>query len=182
MSDAAVDLARPIRPVGPSGPPLMPPPSPNPPTSEQFASTLQTLRPMQLPGFEPVERRTMIVGRGVSLSGDIRLCDRLIVGGNLEASIHECRELEVLSSGVFRGNATVATAEIRGSFEGDLVVRSRLVIRSGAHVSGSLTYGDLEIESGAEVAGILMPDKRRSTNFLPPAFATRPLEPSNRSD
>ena len=93
--------------------------------------------------------------------------------GNVEASLHECRELEISNQGVFQGNAAVAVAEIRGRFEGDLVVRKRLVIRSTGRISGSITYGEIEIESGAEVAGILMPGKENGMKLLLPAFAKR---------
>jgi cytoskeletal protein CcmA (bactofilin family) len=162
MSDPAVDLSLRDKPVETSRPALMPP-------------RLADLRPTSTSGRPTghAERRTMIVGAEVSLSGDITFCDRLVVAGNVEASLHECNELEISTHGVFKGNAIVATAKINGRFEGDLVVRKRLVIRAPAHVSGSITYGDIEIESGAMVAGILMPENKRGTSSLPPAFATR---------
>ena len=116
----------------------------------------------------------MIVGGQVSLTGEISFCDRLVVAGNVEASLHEARELEIARDGVFKGNATVRTAEIRGRFEGDLVVRGRLVMRSTGRFSGSLTYNELEIEPGAEVSGILMLEKKNGTDWLPPAFAQFP--------
>jgi cytoskeletal protein CcmA (bactofilin family) len=53
----------------------------------------------------------MIVGREVLLSADITFCDRLVIAGNVEASLHECRELEISGTGVFKGNAKVANAE-----------------------------------------------------------------------
>jgi cytoskeletal protein CcmA (bactofilin family) len=112
----------------------------------------------------------LIVGRNVSVSGEIKFCDRLVVAGNVEASLHECRELEISNQGVFQGNAVVAVAEIRGRFEGDLVVRKHLVIRSTGRISGSIIYGEIEIESGAEVAGILMPGKENGMKLLLPAL------------
>jgi cytoskeletal protein CcmA (bactofilin family) len=116
----------------------------------------------------------MIVGREVSLSAEIGFCDRLVIDGNAEASLHECRELEISGTGLFKGNAKVANAEISGRFEGDLVVRKRLVIRASAQVSGSITYGELEIECGAKVTGILMHESNKATLLLPqPAFSER---------
>ena len=115
----------------------------------------------------------MVIGAYVSVSAEISFCDRLIVAGSLEASLHECRELEIVAGGSFKGNATVASAEIKGRFEGVLVARKGIVIHSTACVSGSITYGELEIENGAQVAGILMPDQKADKNSLPPAFAIR---------
>jgi cytoskeletal protein CcmA (bactofilin family) len=115
----------------------------------------------------------MLVGAGVSVSAEISFCDRLIIAGNLEASLHECRDLEIAAGGSFKGNATVAAAEIKGRFYGDLVTHKRVIIHPSAHVSGSITYGEIEIMSGAQVAGILMPDSKAGTTSMPPAFARR---------
>jgi cytoskeletal protein CcmA (bactofilin family) len=103
----------------------------------------------------PREPRSMIVGRDIVLSGDIRSCNRLVVEGTLEATLHDCRDIEIAESGLFRGNAAIEQAEIRGQFEGELVVRNRLVIRATGHVSGTVTYGEIEIERGGKVSGVI---------------------------
>jgi cytoskeletal protein CcmA (bactofilin family) len=116
----------------------------------------------------------MVVGGGVSLSAEISFCDRLVIKGNVEASLHECRELEISTTGLFKGNAKVMNAEISGRFEGDLFVRKRLIIRASGYVAGSITYEELEIECGGRVTGILMHESKSSTSLLPqPAFAKR---------
>src|SRR3954469_18344808 len=92
------------------------------------------------PRTDPAEPRTMIVGRGISLSGDIRSCNRLVVEGSLEATLHDCREMDISETGHFKGNASIEKAEIRGQFEGELVVSKRLLIRATGHVSGTMTY------------------------------------------
>ena len=178
MSDPAVDLSLPIKPVGPSRPPLMPPRLATVTRAEGDEIDHETSRPdtnarLGTSSYQS-ERRSMIVGGQVSLTGEISFCDRLVVAGNVEASLHEARELEIARDGVFKGNATVRTAEIRGRFEGDLVVRGRLVMRSTGRFSGSLTYNELEIEPGAELSGILMLAKKNGTDWLPPAFAPIP--------
>ena len=176
MSDRAVDLSVPVKPVGSFGPPSMPLRVAEQTTSEKRTQLIEVLRLGPALRCDQVEPRTLIVGGGVSLCGDINFCDRLVVAGDLEASVHECRELEISPKGTFRGNGTVATADIAGQFEGDLVARKRLVVRSTGHVSGSITYGEIEIEAGAEVTGILMHERKTGTRFLPPAFAIRPQD------
>ena len=54
-----------------------------------------------------------------------------------------------------RGNATVETAEINGTFDGDLSVENRLFIRSKGRVTGTIRYGELEIERGGHISGTL---------------------------
>jgi cytoskeletal protein CcmA (bactofilin family) len=177
MSDAAVDLSIPVKPVEPSGPPLMPALPVELSSPAASVVTLETPFRHPLPGSglnaDQVERRTMLVGAHVSVSVEISFCDRLIVEGSVEASLNECRELEIAAGGSFHGNATVAIAEIKGRFDGDLVARKRLIIHPNAYVSGSITYGEIEIKSGAQVAGILMPAKKADTGSLAPAFAIR---------
>lgn len=171
MSDPAVDLSLPTKPVGPLRPPLMPAGLNDRGVSDQIEVPYSKASWRSTPRSDQVERRTMVVGGNVAVTGEINFCDRLVVAGNLEASLHECRELEISTQGSFKGNAAVATAEIRGRFEGDLVVRKRLVIRGTGRLSGSITYGEIEIERGAKVAGILMPAKEEGTTLLPPALA-----------
>ena len=110
---------------------------------------------LSAPWTEQAERRTMIVGREISLSGDIRSCNRLVVEGSVQATLHDCREMEIAESGLFKGNASIAQAEVRGQFEGELVVTKRLLIRASGHVSGTITYGEIEIERGGKVSGVI---------------------------
>jgi cytoskeletal protein CcmA (bactofilin family) len=97
----------------------------------------------------------MIVGREIFLSGDIRSCNKLVVEGSVEATLHDCRDMEIAESGLFKGNAVIEHAEIRGQFEGELVVSKRLLIRSTGHVSGTISYGEIEIERGGKVSGVI---------------------------
>ena len=63
--------------------------------------------------------------------------------------------MEIAESGLFKGNAEIEQAEIRGQFEGELVVSKRLLIRATGHVSGTISYGEIEIERGGKVSGVI---------------------------
>ena len=95
----------------------------------------------------------MLVGREVALSGKITGCDRLLVEGKVEATLLECSAIDVAGPGTFNGTATVDHAEISGRFEGTLTVRKRLLIRASGQVSGTIRYGQLEVECGGKLAG-----------------------------
>ena len=101
----------------------------------------------------PTMTNQMLVGREVSLSGKITGCDRLQVEGKVEATLLECSTIDVAGPGVFNGTATVDHAEISGRFEGTLTVRKRLLIRASGQVSGTIRYGQLEVECGGKLAG-----------------------------
>ena len=102
-----------------------------------------------------VDRRTLIVGEGISLSGEVTSCDRLIVEGTIEAKLQKCQHVMIAETGVFNGHASTENADVRGRFEGELMVRKRLLIRTGGHVSGSVSYGEIEIESGGKITGVI---------------------------
>ena len=52
-----------------------------------------------------------------------------------------------------KGTAEIDNADVRGVFEGNLIVRKRLLIRAGGQVSGTIRYGQLEIELGGQICG-----------------------------
>jgi cytoskeletal protein CcmA (bactofilin family) len=99
------------------------------------------------------EMRKLTVGREISLTGEITSCERLIVEGNVEANLTNCREVELTETGLLKGTAAIEDADIRGRFEGTLTVRKRLLIRSTGKVSGTIRYGQLEIELGGQISG-----------------------------
>jgi cytoskeletal protein CcmA (bactofilin family) len=102
-----------------------------------------------------IDIRTLVIGRDMSLSGEITSCDRLIVEGSVEAELQNCKNLMISTTGVFKGSSSTENADVHGRFEGDLVVGNRLLIRAGGQVSGTITYGEIEIEAGGEISGEL---------------------------
>ncbi|MEP6145765.1 MAG: polymer-forming cytoskeletal protein, partial [Nisaea sp.] len=63
------------------------------------------------------------------------------------------RQLEVTESGHFKGKVVIDEAIIGGRFEGTLVVRDVLQIRSTGRVTGSVRFGQLEVELGGQIDG-----------------------------
>jgi cytoskeletal protein CcmA (bactofilin family) len=153
VAEKLEDLGIPIRPARQVTQPLVPARVTE--LTRPGAEADKTADSPSTPRANQAERRTMIVGREISLSGDIRSCNRLMVEGSVEASLHECREMEIAESGLFKGKASIEQAEVRGQFEGELVVSKRLLIRATGHVSGTITYGELEIERGGRVSGTM---------------------------
>jgi cytoskeletal protein CcmA (bactofilin family) len=107
-----------------------------------------------------VDGRTLVVGRGTSFSGDVSSCDRLIVEGSIDASLQNCQSMIIAENGLFRGNGSTVNADVRGRVEGDLVVHKRLLIRASGHVSGTINYGEIEIEAGGKISGAIQAHER----------------------
>jgi cytoskeletal protein CcmA (bactofilin family) len=105
----------------------------------------------------------MIVGPGVSVSGTISSCSRLILEGTIDAKLDDCQHVIVAQTGVFKGDVATDNADVHGRFEGDLVVRKRLLVRATGQVSGTLTYGEIEIERGGKISGAIRARESGST-------------------
>ena len=102
--------------------------------------------------------RTLIIGPGVSVKGEITSCNRLIVEGKIEAKLADCPNVIIKQGGVFHGESTTQEADIHGSFDGNLVVRGRLLVRGTGTVAGKVAYGEIEIERGGKISGQLSAD------------------------
>ena len=97
--------------------------------------------------------REVFLGPEIVLSGELKSCDTLIAEGIVDSSRIECRKFILGSTGSCKGEVQAESAVISGRFEGRLIVRSRLLIKSGGQVRGSVQYGQVEIEPGGELQG-----------------------------
>ena len=99
------------------------------------------------------EGSKLIVGPNIKLKGsEITDCEILVVEGRVEASMNS-RDIRIAEGGVFSGKAEIDVAEVRGTFEGDLTARKRLVIYATGKVTGVIRYGAMMIEEGGTLAG-----------------------------
>jgi cytoskeletal protein CcmA (bactofilin family) len=165
MADPTDDLGIPMKPARPPGPgagvpvrtPTIPPRSPDLVRSADIARVPEMPRRPGDSASQPrpndADLRKLIVGREITLSGEITSCDKLIVEGSVEANLTNCRDVDIAESGLFKGSASIEDAEIRGRFEGNLVVRKRLLIKASGRVSGTIRYGQIEIECGGQISG-----------------------------
>lgn len=101
------------------------------------------------------QQRRLIVGRDISLSGEIASCDVLVVEGNVAATLRDGRSIEIAESGLFKGSVEIDEADIGGHFVGDILVRGRLKVRATGRIDGSIKYGELEVEAGGRLIGKL---------------------------
>jgi cytoskeletal protein CcmA (bactofilin family) len=172
MPDFADELAIPakpaLRPTGMTGSPLGSTLFRSPVTGAARASSAEAVKPgdpykpmtepqrgstTPAPAKRDHETRKLIVGREIALSGEITSCDRLVVEGSVEANLANCRDIDIAESGLYKGSASIDEAEIRGRFEGTLNVRRRLLIRATGRVTGTVRYGQIEIECGGQISG-----------------------------
>ena len=98
------------------------------------------------------QHRTLTVGPGIRLKGEITDCDTLVVEGHVEVSA-KTKLIEIAETGTLIGDIEVETADVSGRFDGSLNANERLMIRSTGRVSGKIRYDIIEIESGGRISG-----------------------------
>jgi cytoskeletal protein CcmA (bactofilin family) len=105
------------------------------------------------PGRDPAERRTLVVGRGISVQGVVQDAERLVVEGTVEATMIQASELSVAPGGMFKGEVEVEDAEIAGTIDGTLTVKGSLIVRATGKVLGTARYRRLQVEDGGQITG-----------------------------
>ncbi len=138
-------------PSGPTGMPLAGGPTPG------ALPSAAAPRPGLMAGGRPVreaaERRTLVVGRGISVQGTVQDAERLVVEGTVEATMIQATELSVAPGGMFKGEIEVEDAEIAGTIDGTLTVRGSLTVRATGKVLGTARCRRLQVEDGGQITG-----------------------------
>jgi cytoskeletal protein CcmA (bactofilin family) len=99
------------------------------------------------------DRRTLVVGRGISVQGTISDAERLVVEGTVEASSLSAAELQIAQGGVLKGQVEVEDAEISGMMDGVLTVKGSLVLRGTGQIIGEARCRRLQVEDGGQLSG-----------------------------
>lgn len=158
-------------------------PIPSPQTMAPPTSSLRPIEPARAPAPPPApisrtDRRTLVVGRGISLSGTITDCERLLVEGTVEASLQNGSELSIASGGTFKGEIELDEADVTGTFDGAMTVRVALVVRATGKVLGNVRTRRLTVEEGGQISGriemISEPAAPAASSAAPAAASTPP--------
>ena len=138
--------------------PFAPVPAPAPGVPPVAPVPGAAARPVAVPppraaGRDAAERRTLVVGRGISLQGTVQDAERLVVEGTVEATMIHASELAIAPGGVFKGEVEVDEAEIAGTIDGTLTARHSLQVRASGKVLGTARCRRLQVEDGGQITG-----------------------------
>lgn len=167
-------------------PPFAPNPSSTvpsmPPAPNRAPGAMQPERSGAMPGI--AERRTLVVGRGISVQGTITDAERLVVEGTVEASMIHAAELSVIQGGVFKGEVEVEEAEIAGTIDGVVTARHSLIVRATGRVLGRARCRRLQVEDGGQITGQIemLSDSPAPSASSAPAPSPAPAAPASDLD
>jgi cytoskeletal protein CcmA (bactofilin family) len=142
--------------------------TPSPVASVAVPSSLSNAAAGSAPAKEESGAK-LTVGPNIKLKGvEITDCDTLVVEGTVEATM-DSRVIQIAEQGAFKGSANIDIAEIRGTFDGELTVRDKLVIFATGKVTGKVRYGKIVIEEGGQVSGEISSDTSAKLSSSKPA-------------
>jgi cytoskeletal protein CcmA (bactofilin family) len=127
--------------------------APAPPGAPPVTGQPRPGMPGRPPSHEPAERRTLVVGRGISVQGTVQDAERLVVEGTVEASMIHATELSISPGGVFKGEVEVEDAEVAGTIDGTLTARGNLIVRATGKLLGTARCRRLQVEDGGQISG-----------------------------
>jgi cytoskeletal protein CcmA (bactofilin family) len=132
--------------------------------------------PARAPGRDAADRRTLVVGRGISVQGTVQDAERLVVEGTVEASMIHATELAISQGGVFKGEVEVEDAEIAGTIDGTLTARGSLIVRATGRVLGTARCRRLQVEDGGQITGRIEMITDQVRTDLPPRTGAEAAE------
>lgn len=128
---------------------------------------------------DPSERRTLVVGRGISVQGVVQDAERLVVEGTVEATMIHATELAIAPGGMFKGEVEVEEAEIAGTIDGTLTARGSLIVRGSGKMLGTARCRRLQVEDGGQITGRIEMITDQSHSDLSPRQTAEPVVASS---
>lgn len=127
--------------------------------------------------------RTAIIGRGVSISGDVTAESNLRVEGRVEGrSIETDHDVEVGDSGKVVANVNGRNVRIAGEVTGDIVGTEKVLIGKSGRVQGNIVAPRVQLEDGALFRGSIDMNPPSETAGRKPAPAATPIDAGTRKE
>ena len=91
--------------------------------------------------------------QGTHVEGKIKTTNDIRIDGSIKGELNCEAKVIIGPSGKVNGTIRCKNAVIEGNFDGVLIVKELLNIRENAKVTGEVTYGKLNVQSGAVISG-----------------------------
>ena len=104
---------------------------------------------MDTPNTDAVNR----IVEGTTFEGNIRSMSNMRVDGTFQGDIVTKGRLVVGPKGTIKGNVSCANCDVEGSMEGTIEVAELMSMKRSAKVAGTIFYGQLSVEAGAQPVG-----------------------------
>lgn len=107
--------------------------------------------------------RVATIGVSVSIKGEIRGSEDILVDGQVEGRIDVPEHMLTIGPNArVQADINAKTVIVFGSVIGTVIAEEKVEIRKTASVEGSLTCGCLSVQEGATITGKIETTKRRA--------------------
>ena len=98
--------------------------------------------------------KTAMIGKGISISGDVRADSNLRVEGVVEGrGVQSAHDVEVAETGRVTANISAKVVRIAGEVSGDIAGSEKVVIARSGRVQGNIVAPRVQLEDGALFRG-----------------------------
>lgn len=130
----------------------------------KFARQLLNKTPTQAPVQQEIDDSSIyepevtmqpdfVLGEQTSVMGKIAFQGFAVIHGLFEGEFEGGRSLTVGPQGFVKADINVDEAEISGKVEGNITVKTRLVLRGHAEVRGNITAPRISVDEGVSIMG-----------------------------
>jgi len=123
-------------------------------------------QPNTPPRAETAPRQTAAIGASMTIKGEIRAREELLVDGEVEGSLESQSLLTVGPNGKVHANIKAREVIVFGSVRGNVEVAEKIAIRDQGSLVGDIKTAGISIDDGAYFKGsidIVRPDPKVTT-------------------
>lgn len=126
---------------------------------------------------ESTARGTAMIGKTITIKGDITGDENLVIEGRVDGTIHlKGNDLTVGQSGRVTANLTANVVRIDGEVNGDIVGVEKVVVTKTGKVQGNIVGPRVTLEDGAKFKGSIDMDPTGNERTAPrPVSAAKTL-------
>ena len=110
------------------------------------------------------QRIDTLIGAATRIIGDVQFSGGFHIDGHIKGNVDAPAEsgatLSISDTGVIEGSVAVPNVILNGMVKGDILAHDRVELGATARVMGSVYYGLIEMEMGAEINGKLVHEPR----------------------
>ena len=109
----------------------------------------------ETPVYEPevAAQPDFILGEQTSIIGKIAYQGHAVIHGLFEGEFEGGISLTIGPQGFVKADIHVNEAEISGKVEGNITVKSRLILRGSAEIRGNITAPRISVDEGVSIMG-----------------------------
>lgn len=120
--------------------------------------------------------------QGTYVEGKIKAASDIRIDGTIKGDL-DCEAKVIIGpTGVIEGTIRCKNAVIEGRFDGTLTVAELLNVRETAKVTGEVSYGKLNVQSGAIISGSWRVVGENSNGAVRPANESKKVFTTSKTD